>query len=118
MTLQLNPRALGRITVSLSAKDGGVDVKMATQSHATAALLADGEGRLSQALDAQGLRMTGFQASMGSGERQSNHQGEGGHHSDQQKQRNAPQTGDLRVESDIDDAEIGSANNNLVNLLA
>ncbi len=68
--LQLHPKSLGKLRISLAMTEGDVRVKVMAESSLTASLLADAEGRLASSLEQSGLRMSQFTATW-SGERQS-----------------------------------------------
>ena len=52
LVITLQPASLGKITVSLSESRRGMDLRMRTETGATAALLNDAEGRISQCWNA------------------------------------------------------------------
>ena len=62
LVITLQPASLGKITVSLSESRRGMDLRMRTETGATAALLNDAEGRISQLLESAGMRLNSFSA--------------------------------------------------------
>ena len=60
LVITLQPASLGKITVSLSESRRGMDLRMRTETGATAALLNDAEGRISQLLESAGMRLNSF----------------------------------------------------------
>ena len=62
LVITLQPASLGKITVSLSESRRGMDLRMRTETGATAALLNDAEGRISQLLENAGMRLNSFSA--------------------------------------------------------
>ena len=64
LVITLQPASLGKITVSLSESRRGMDLRMRTETGATAALLNDAEGRISQLLESAGMRLNSFSADM------------------------------------------------------
>jgi flagellar hook-length control protein FliK len=60
--ITLQPASLGKITVSLSESRRGMDLRMRTETGATAALLTDAEGRISELLESAGMRLNSFSA--------------------------------------------------------
>lgn len=77
--LQLHPKSLGKLRISLALAEGDVRVRVIAESSLTASLLSEAEVRLAHSLEQSGLRMSQYTATW-SGERQSqdqpNHQRE------------------------------------------
>ncbi len=71
--LQLHPKSLGKLRISLALAEGDVRVRVIAESSLTASLLSDAEARLAQSLEQSGLRMSQYTATW-SGERQSQDQ--------------------------------------------
>ena len=63
--LTLSPKSLGRMRVSLGMSNGQVDVVIRADSAAAANLLGESEARLSQMLEASGLRIGQFATGTG-----------------------------------------------------
>lgn len=62
LVITLQPASLGKITVSMSESRRGLDLRMRTETGATAALLTDAEGRISELLESAGMRLNSFSA--------------------------------------------------------
>ena len=75
--IALEPRQLGRMQVKLGFNGDATRIQITTETAAAAALLSEGEGRLSQMLDQAGLRLGNLQtnASGSSGFDQNNNMG-------------------------------------------
>ena len=75
--IALEPRQLGRMQVKLGFNGDATRIQITTETAAAAALLSEGEGRLSQMLDQAGLRLGNLQtnASGTSGFDQNNNMG-------------------------------------------
>jgi flagellar hook-length control protein FliK len=59
--IALEPRQLGRMQVKLGFQGGATRIQISTETAAAAALLSEGESRLSQMLDQAGLRLGNLQ---------------------------------------------------------
>ena len=62
LVITLQPASLGKITVSMSESRRGLDLRMRTETGATAALLTGAEGRISELLESAGMRLNSFSA--------------------------------------------------------
>ena len=62
LVITLQPASLGKITVSMSESRRGLDLRMRTETGATAALLTGAEGRISELLEIAGMRLNSFSA--------------------------------------------------------
>ena len=62
LVITLQPASLGKITVSMSENRRGLDLRMRTETGATAALLTGAEGRISELLESAGMRLNSFSA--------------------------------------------------------
>lgn len=62
LVITLQPASLGKITVSMSESRRGMDIRMRTETVATAALLNEAEARISQLMESSGMRLSSFSA--------------------------------------------------------
>jgi len=76
ITVMLQPRKLGRLTLNISVSGNATTVNIVASSTEAAALLQDSETRLQQAFDQNGLKLTSMQTSAQQGGQQ-NQQGSG-----------------------------------------
>ena len=112
LDFQLNPRNLGKMRVTLVIQNDRTNIQIQTETTAAASMLNDSEARLSQMLEASGLRLGNLNLgqSLGFGGNLS------GGHAKQQNQ--AEMTG----EADADDGNSASAiteqSDNLINIQA
>lgn len=65
--LQLHPKSLGKLKISLAMAEGELRVKMVAETSLTASLLSDAEARLAQSLEQSGLRLAQFSATWSGG---------------------------------------------------
>jgi flagellar hook-length control protein FliK len=62
LVITLQPASLGKISVSMAEGRRGMDIRMRTETSATAALLNDAESRISQLLQSSGMQLNSFSA--------------------------------------------------------
>ncbi|MDG2406657.1 MAG: flagellar hook-length control protein FliK [Paracoccaceae bacterium] len=62
LVITLQPASLGKISVSMAEGRRGMDIRMRTETSATAALLNDAESRISQLLLSSGMQLNSFSA--------------------------------------------------------
>lgn len=107
LELELNPRNLGRLKVSLSVVQEQTNVVLRTETGAAAQVLGDAEGRLAQMLSDAGLKLGQFDAFTGG-------QGHSFGQQDRQQEQNG-KVAEVANESQTDDT---GASDGLVNLKA
>jgi flagellar hook-length control protein FliK len=112
LDLQLNPRNLGKMQITLVIQNDRTNIQIQTETTAAASMLNDSEARLSQMLEASGLRLGNLNSgqSLGFGGNMS------GGHANQQNQAKTSS------KADADDGNSASAiterSENLINIQA
>ena len=82
LDFQLNPRNLGKMRISLVIQNDRTNIHIQTETSAAASMLSDSEARLSQMLEASGLRLGSLNSGQTQGfggagsEQQANQQGQ------------------------------------------
>ena len=114
ITVMLQPRKLGRLTLNISVSGNATTVNIVASSTEAAALLQDSETRLQQAFDQNGLKLTSMQTSAQQGGQQ-NQQGSG-RSAGSGGAQNAPKETSSDENSSTKIQE--NANNSQINILA
>ncbi|MBT6414769.1 flagellar hook-length control protein FliK [Candidatus Puniceispirillum sp.] len=128
--IALEPRQLGRMQVKLGFNGDATRIQITTETAAAAALLSEGENRLSQMLDQAGLRLGNLQTNSSGasgfdqnnnlgGQANSGHTGTSSGNDDQAKGKNQSQT----MRGEVDNAEettntLENDNKTVLNILA
>jgi len=112
ITVLLQPRKLGRLTLNISVSGNATTVNIVASSTEAAALLQDSETRLQQAFDQNGLKLTSMQTSAQQG---GNQQGSG-RNAGSGRAQNAPKETSSDENSSTKIQE--NANNSQINILA
>ena len=116
LVITLQPASLGKISVSMAEGRRGMDIRMRTETSATAALLNDAESRISQLLQSSGMQLNTFSAdTSGSFAENENSSDESGSR-DQSSGQNSARTGQELPENA--EQSISQQGDGLVNLIA
>ena len=112
LDFQLNPRNLGKMRVTLVIQNDRTNIQIQTETTAAASMLNDSEARLSQMLEASGLRLGNLNLgqSLGFGGNLS------GGHAKQQNQ--AEMTGEADADDGNSTSAITEQSDNLINIQA
>jgi len=117
ITVLLEPRKLGRMTLQVNLSGNNTSVQITTATAEAAAILSDSEAKLHQAFDQNGLKLTQLQTAT----QQHGNQNQGQKHSDQRATGGNPKDTETdRVGHDENSSTINSenGNNSQVNILA
>ena len=112
LDFQLNPRNLGKMQISLVIQNDRTNIHIQTETSAAASMLNDSEARLSQMLEASGLRL----GNLNSGQSQGFSGNMSGGHSKQQNQ--AETSGNADANESKDQSLTKEQSENLINIQA
>ena len=116
LIITLQPASLGKISVSMAEGRRGMDIRMRTESSATAALLNDAESRISQLLQSSGMQLNSFSADTNGSFAENENSSDDSDSRDQSSGQNSAQTGqELPGNAEQSIAQQGDG---LVNLIA
>jgi len=115
ITVQLQPRNLGRLTLNISVSNTTTSVHIVASSAEAAALLHESEARLQQAFDQQGMKLGSMQTSTQHGGQQNTQQGShrntgAGHAETTRDEPPADENSSTKI--------VENANNSQINILA
>ena len=116
LIITLQPASLGKISVSMAEGRRGMDIRMRTESSATATLLNDAESRISQLLQSSGMQLNSFSADTNGSFAENENSSDDSDSHDQSSGQNSAQTGqELPGNAEQSIAQQGDG---LVNLIA
>jgi len=123
ITVQLQPRNLGRMTLNISVANNTTHVQIITSTPEAAAMVQDAEARLHQAFDQNGMKLGQFHTANQFGQHQAQ-QGNAQHGAQDGNGKNASQQSEKNTSKDANLDENSStkteenANNSQINILA
>ena len=112
LDFQLNPRNLGKMQISLVMQNDRTNIHIQTETSAAASMLSDSEARLSQMLEASGLRL----GNLNSGQSQGFSGNMSGGHAKQQNR--AETSGNADASESKDQSLTTEQSENLINIQA
>ena len=124
ITVMLQPRNLGRMTLNISVANNTTHVHIVTSTPEAAALMQDAEARLHQAFDQNGMKLGQFQTANQFGQHHHAQQGMSQQGAQDGNGQNAPhQTAEnARKDANLDENSstktVENANNSQINILA
>ena len=124
ITVMLQPRNLGRMTLNISVANNTTHVHIVTSTPEAAALMQDAEARLHQAFDQNGMKLGQFQTANQFGQHHHAQQGMSQQGTQDGNGQNAPhQTAEnARKDANLDENSstktVENANNSQINILA
>jgi flagellar hook-length control protein FliK len=116
LVITLQPASLGKISVSMAEGRRGMDIRMRTETSATAALLNDAESRISQLLQSSGMQLNSFSADTSGSFAENENSSDGSGSRDQSSGQNSARTGQELPENA--EQSIAQQGDGLVNLIA
>jgi flagellar hook-length control protein FliK len=116
LVITLQPASLGKISVSMAEGRRGMDIRMRTETSATAALLNDAESRISQLLQSSGMQLNSFSANTSGSFAENENSSDGSGSRDQSSGQNSARTGQELPENA--EQSIAQQGDGLVNLIA
>ena len=123
ITVQLQPRNLGRMTLNISVANNTTHVQIITSTPEAAAMVQDAEARLHQAFDQNGMKLGQFHTANQFGQHQAQ-QGNAQHGAQDGNGKNASQQSEKNTSKDANLDEnsstktVENANNSQINILA
>ena len=112
LDISLNPKQLGRMTVSINISGDDASIQISTETTAAANILLESEGKLAQMMQDIGLRLSLLQASFSSKHEKETKQG-----SDNEKlSKNTKES--LEDKTGLNKTNLGKIDNSILNIIA